>query len=229
MEGVHGVRRGEVHAGAGVENQHTVAHRRRFARNHLVDRVRELALRQHPGQAIEDLDVHPLELSGSATYRQGRLSGHQGNQPALPSHRDADQPGVLAAARNDHLALDHAPQMPGPGQQGPVLRGEDPAHQVLQVQGLAGGRANLAQDDEALHRSLDRDEQEEIREAQVGQHAPPGDQALQVSHHRTVQFGVFRHQFGQRGHRGSTPRSAPAAKQVTRERRRRRRGHHGRR
>ena len=53
-------------------------------------------------------------------------------------------------------------------------------HEVLAVEGLAGGRPDVAADDEAVLLVLHRHEQEEVREAEVGQQVPRRDEPLQV-------------------------------------------------
>jgi hypothetical protein len=51
-----------------VEQQHAVADARRLLGGHLFDGERELARGDHAGEAIEDLDVHTLELARPAAH-----------------------------------------------------------------------------------------------------------------------------------------------------------------
>ena len=86
--------RGVVHPGAGIEDQHAVADPGRLAGNHLVDGKGKGPLGDHAGQAIEDLDVHPLELPGPAADRRAPTPGSAG-PPAGP----ASAPGCRPAGR----------------------------------------------------------------------------------------------------------------------------------
>src|SRR5207249_8738654 len=71
---------------------------------------------------------------------------------------------------------------------------------VLAVERLAGRGSDLADDHEAGAVALDRDEQQEIGEAEVGQQAPGRDQPLQMIERRALEAGVDTSQLGQRRH-----------------------------
>src|SRR5207249_11575402 len=102
-----------------------------------------------------------------------------------------------APAGHDQLALDDLAGTPRAGHQRPLDLVDDPSHEVLPVERLPGGRTDLAEDHEpGALAADDRHEEEEVRDAEVGQHPPPPHEAAEVG------VAVLRHlvQLG-RGHR----------------------------
>ena len=67
--------RGVVDPGAGVEDQHPVADPRAARPGPRRPWGRELAGGDHPGQAVEDLDVDPLQLAGPTADRAAPTRG----------------------------------------------------------------------------------------------------------------------------------------------------------
>ena len=122
VEGVDGVRRGVVDPGAGVEDQHAVADPGVSAGDHLVDGKGKLPLGDHAGQAVEDLDVDPLELAragGRPTSADSRVS----RATSWPCQRTGMQTSRACSLRLGMTTSPSTtlPELPGPGQQGPVL------------------------------------------------------------------------------------------------------------
>src|SRR5206468_711535 len=132
-----GVGRGVFHPGGGVEQEDAVADPRGLLAGDLFDRERELARRDHAGEAVEDLDVDALQLPRPATGRGRRRASEHTDQALAPTtHGDALHPGPLAPVDAD-LAVDDLAQLPRPGHDGPLALVHDATHLVLAVEGLA--------------------------------------------------------------------------------------------
>ena len=193
MEGVDGIGRSVGDASALVEHHDTVADPRRLLGDGgLVAGEREHAVGDHPREAVEQLDVLALEETRPSSDGERRLPGHHRDQVALPAHGDALHPGSLAAGR-DQLSFDHLPQAPRPPQEGTLGVVDQTAHQVLLVQCLARAGPHLPEDDEAAPLVLgrgDRDEQHEVPEAEIGEHAPGAHEPLEVPQRARLEPGV---------------------------------------
>ena len=66
----------------------------------------EVARGDHPGEAVEDVEVGPLELAVLAPDGRGRLPGQHADDLAVAAHRDAEHPHPLPHDRQVDLALD---------------------------------------------------------------------------------------------------------------------------
>ena len=80
------------------------------------------------------------------------------------------------------------------------MRARHLPHQVFRVQGLTGSRPNLAQGHEQIDSPARRREEEQVGEAQVGEHAPGSHQTLQMLDNRVGEARVLLDQFCQRSH-----------------------------
>ena len=199
----HEVGGGKVDPGGGVEAGHPVTDAGGLVGLGLLRPEGELAGDDHAGEAVEDLDVDPLEVARPAPHRRSRLPGEHAEQGVLPPNGDALHPRHLPCGSELDLAVDDVAQAPGPGHQGPVEGVEDLADLVLAVERLAGGGPDLAQDHEAAGgRVLDGDEEEQVGEAQVGQQSPGAHQALQVRQRGPVEGGLAG-DLGEGGHASS--------------------------
>ena len=111
---------------------------------------REVAGRDHAGEAVEDVDVGALELAGLATERRRRLPGEHPDHLAAAAHRDGEHPHPLLQRRDGGLALDDLAEPERPGDERPLLLVDDGADPVGAVHGLRGRGADLGEDEEAL-------------------------------------------------------------------------------
>ena len=82
---------------------------------------REVAGRDHAGEAVEDVDVGALELAGLAAERRRRLPGEHPDHLAPAAHRDAQHPHPLLQRGDGGLALDDLAEPEGPGHERPLL------------------------------------------------------------------------------------------------------------
>src|SRR5207302_8971755 len=137
-----------LHPGGSVEQQHAVTDPRSLLGDDLLGRERELAVGDHAGEAVEDLDIDPFELARPPSDRRRRLPGQDPEERLPSAHRDALDPGPLAPARAAYLAVDDLAQPPGTRHQGPLGLVDDASDLVLAVEGLARRGPDLAQDHE---------------------------------------------------------------------------------
>ena len=171
---------------------------------------REVAGRDHAGEAVEDVDVGALELAGLATERRRRLPGEHADHLAAAAHRDGQHPHPLLQRRDGGLPLDDLAEPERPGDERPLLLVDDGADPVGPVHGLGGGGPDLGEDEEPLA-VLGVDggrEEEEVGEAEVGEQAPAGDEALEVVDGPAVERGVEAGELRERGHGPLRLRSA---------------------
>ena len=181
MEGVDGVRRGVVHPGAGVEDQHAVADPGRLAGDHLVDRERE----RRPGRSCGPAGRRPRRTPARAARAGGRPRAPTPGSAGPPAG-PASAPGCTPAGRaRSGSGWRPRPRprcraaRPGPAGDGPGLR--RPARPG--PRGAASGWWSAAPGPAPRTRSSrppGGHEEQQVGEAQVGQHPPAGHQALQV-------------------------------------------------
>ena len=134
------------------------------------------------GEAVEDRHVRALELArrrarparptrGSARRscrRRRSAPGWPASAPSRAAPRPSTSPSVISPDVNaevEHRLLGHVGERADP---------------VGVVHGLAGRRADLADDQPAL--VLRRHVQQQVGEAEVGEHAPLGRQPVEVRH-----------------------------------------------
>ncbi len=125
MEGVHRIGRRVVHPGAGIQDQHAVPHPGCLAGNHFVDGKGKGPLGEHASQAIEDLDVHPLELPGPASDRRAPTPWSSG-PPVGPASAPEYRPDGRARCGSEWRLppRPHCPgARPGPAGAGPRASG----------------------------------------------------------------------------------------------------------
>ena len=202
MQGRHAVGRRVLHPPRGIEEDHAVADAGRLLGLGVLGVEREVARRDHPGEAVEDVDVGALELAGLAAEGRRRLPGEHADDLAAAADRDAQHPHPLLEGGDGGLALDDLAEPEGPGDERPLLLVDDGADPVGPVDGLRGGRAHLDEHEEplAVRRVDGGREQQEVGEAEVGEQAPAGDEALEVVDAAPVERGVEAGELGERGH-----------------------------
>jgi hypothetical protein len=169
----------------------------------VLGRERERPGCDHPGEAVEDLAVGPLELAGRPADGGGRLPRQHRDRLAPPADRDAEHPHPLADHRVGDLALDDLAQPERAGDQRPVDLVGLLTQQVVAVERLAGRRADLAQDHERPAVLVGGHEQQQVREAEVREEAPRGHQPLEVALLRWGEAGLGPGDVGEAGHRSS--------------------------
>ena len=81
------------------------------------------------------------------------------------------------------------------------------AHPVGAIDRLAGRRAHLADDQPAV--VVGRQVQQQVGDAEVGEHAPFRGEPIQVAHLFAVEGGVFAYETGERCHHCSVWRNSP--------------------
>jgi hypothetical protein len=133
--------------------------------------------------------------SSSPGWRPVRVAQH-GDHTAAATHGDRQHARRLRRALDLDLALDDLAALVGAGQHGALAVVGDLADPVAVVQRLARRRAHLADDQPLVVAGADV--QEEIGEAEVGEHAPLPDQLLQMRAVVAVEVGVGLDQFPKR-------------------------------
>jgi hypothetical protein len=113
---------------------------------------------------------------------------------------DAQHPHPLTDDRVGDLALDDLAPLPRPGDQRALLLVGDLAQEVAHVEGLVGGGADLAGDDEVGAVGVGGDEEEEVREAEIGHQTPRGGEALEVAQLGRVELCLGARDLGEAGH-----------------------------
>ena len=98
---------------------------------------------------------------------------------------------ALLAAEHVRLALGLLGPPPRAGDERPLDLVDHVADEVRDVEGLAGGRANLREHDEAVTVLVgDRREQQQVGEREVGEQPPREGEALQVRERVALHRGV---------------------------------------
>ena len=181
VEGADGVGRGVLDPRPLVEDEHAVAHARRLLGGDVLTQERELAVDDHAGETVEDVDVDALQLTRATPDGERRLTGQHGQQLAAEAHRDALAPGPFPPPAYAGLAIDDLSQAPGPAHQRALDLVDHLPDQVLPVQRLARRGTHLADHREPRARLVgEGNEQEKVGDAQVGEHSPRRHQALEV-------------------------------------------------
>jgi hypothetical protein len=200
VQGGHEVGRREVDPGRGIEAGHPVADPRRLVDFGLLGAEGEVAHGDHAGEAVEHLDVHPLQLARPPAHERDGGAQHDRDHRLLPAHGDALDRRDLTPCLDARLTVDDLAQLPGPGHQRDVLGRDVAAHLVVEVQRLAGGGPDLTQDRER------RDGpghlggvEEQVGERKVRQQAPRRRQPLEVGDRRSLESDGAG-ELGQGGH-----------------------------
>ncbi len=217
VESADRVGAGVFDAGSGIEEEHAVTHARGFlGLGHVLAAERKVAPHNHPGEAVEGLDVDAFELSRTPADRRGRLSGEDGEHLPLPPHRDALDPSALSSGGDGDLALDDLTEAEGAGHEGPFGFVDHLADEVVSVEGLARRRPDLAEHDEPATRTArHRHEEKEIGETQVAQHPPRTHETLEVAERARLERGVQPGQFVEASHQIATDRGLRAVNAVS--------------
>jgi hypothetical protein len=101
-----------------------------------------------------------------------------------------------------HLILEDLPLPPRPADQRAFDLGDHRADHVVGVQRLVGGRAHLPQHDETMTLlALDGGEEQQVGEAQVGQHLPRRHEPSRVRERHAAQRRVRARQLEPECHR----------------------------
>ena len=152
----------------------------------------------------EHVEVEALQLARPPAGRRRRLAGHDADQLRSAADGDALHPRPLPRPEDGAVAVDDLPRAPGAGDQRALELLDDRPDQVDRVQGLARGRADVREDDEAVALlALDRGEEQQVGEAQVGQRLPGRDQPLRVTQRLAGQRGVAPRELEQRDRHGT--------------------------
>ena len=95
----HGVGRRVLDPPGGIEEDHAVADAGRLLGLGVLGVEREVARGDHPGEAVEDVDVGALELAGLAAERRRRLPGEHADHLAARSAPGCTAPAPAPSAR----------------------------------------------------------------------------------------------------------------------------------
>ena len=95
------------------------------------------------------------------------------------THGDRGDAHPFGAVRLEHLAHDDLPGGPRLADEGALSPGEDLADPVRPIHRLTSRGSDLAEDEPPVAGGFGRQEQE-VGEAEVGEHPPLGDKALEV-------------------------------------------------
>ena len=101
VQRAHGVGAGVADDGLGVEEQDAVADPGRLLGDQGAALERERALVEHAGEAVEDLEVDPLQLAEAPAGGGGGLPGEEGDDLAPVADGDGLHVGPLAGLADD--------------------------------------------------------------------------------------------------------------------------------
>ena len=142
-----------------------------------------------------------LELTEPPPDRGARLAADHRDHLVVAAHRDALHVDLLGGAEQRRDALHDLTAAQGLGDEGARRLVDHRADQVRRVDGLAGGRPHLGQDDGAgAVLAVDGREQEQVGEAEVGERLPRSGEALHVAERFAPQRGLGARLLEERGH-----------------------------
>ena len=200
VDGRVGVGRQVADPRLGVEAHHAVADARRGRDGAAAGRVRERALGDHPGEAVEDRHVGALELARRAARPLDPLAGQDGDRRAVAVDGDGEHPGRVGQVLQLDVALHDLARAERARQHRRLGRVGEAADPVGVVHGLRGRRPHLADDQPAV--VLRRHVQQQVGEAEVGQRVPLRGEPVEVRHLVAIEAGVVTDEGGERGHIG---------------------------
>jgi hypothetical protein len=161
--------------------------------------VREVAARDHLGQVGRGLQVGQLQPARRAHPQQVGVAADDAEDPVLAPDRDRLDPHrhLVAPLRvpladDPLLAQRHVEQRP------PAVR-EEGADEVVDVRRRAGRRTHLRARPETGALAV-REPEHEVREGEVGDDLPVGDQQVQPGDVLVAEVRVSPGQLGQRRH-----------------------------
>ncbi len=141
-----------------------------------------------------------LEFTRHASTEARGLAGEHRDRPTLEHDGNGLYGRSTAGQGEIDLVVDALAAGQGGNDERTVLGRDEASDQVVSVQGLCGGRPDLAENDEALLGSFGNTEEQEVGETQVGEQAPGRHQPAKVRALVGTEAGVLTSEITEAGH-----------------------------
>jgi len=208
MQRTHGVRGRVDDTGRGVEHDRTVTHARSDARVGHATAEGEGSGRDHPREAVEEPEIGALQFARLAPGAARPFPGEHRDHSPLVTHGDGRHAALVGDPGDGDVTLDDPVRLDGAGEQRTVGIAHADPDEVGDVDGLPRRGAHLGHHDPV---ALSRPHvQEEVGEAEVGEHAPFAHQVGEVADLLLGEIRVLTREFTDGRHvRPSLPPSLP--------------------